>query len=287
MDPEETSQGSETGEEVLPVAETNENESEGGNALNPAWSPLLEKLPTSLHSMVTPELQKWDQNFQSKVNEVHSQYAPYKDYLEQQITPEQLNYALQVAEAIEKRPVDVMKGLYEYAKANNIDFNEVATLFAGTGQEQQGQIDESEIPSEFTQHPEFKKMQETLTAVTQLLVQQQDTKTQADEDAKIQAELAGLKEEFKTKGEFDEDWVMTMAYKDAQIGKNVDSLKPYVEAFFDWKTKLLASTNRPGPKVLSSGGIAPSNQVDLAKMTDSERRAYVVQTLAGAAQQNQ
>ena len=72
-----------SGAEVSSVLESStSSDSNEGSGLNPAWNPLLEKLPTSLHPLVTPELSKWDKNFQTKLQEVQSGYKPYEAYKE-------------------------------------------------------------------------------------------------------------------------------------------------------------------------------------------------------------
>lgn len=274
MEPEETGQGLETGTEEIPVAEAQE-ESTGGDSLNPAWNELLEVVPSQLHSLVTPHLQKWDQNFQSKINEVHSKYDPYKDFLEQNVEPDQINYALQLQQAIDQRPLEVIKALNEYAKSQGLLTDEP---------EQQGQVDESEIPNEILQHPEIVKMQQMVNTMAQAMLEQNQAKAQAEEDQKLQAEIKTLKE---THGEFDVDWVVTKALQDANAGKSVKNLEPYVKQYQDFEQSILAKSRQPAPKVLAPGGIAPNNQVDVKALDEKGRRDFVTQMLQAAAQQGQ
>ena len=252
--------------ETPPVAEG----SEGGSGINPAWNEMLEVLPSSLHSLVTPHLQKWDQNYQQGINKVHSEYEPYKPFLEQKIPVDQLNYGLQLMQAIEERPQDVIAalqkamGVEEPPKANEPNTDE------------QGQFDEN---ADFLNHPEVKRMQEMVQTMAQLFVQQSQTQQEVEEDQKLSAELDQL---HASKGDFDEEWVLTKAaiYPDQPLEK-------FVDAYLEFEKGIIQKQRQPGPRVIGAGGGAPNNQVDMKKLDDSGRRQIVAQMLAQAAQQGQ
>lgn len=253
---------------------------EGGRELNPAWGELLDKLPSSLHEMITPHLTQWDTNFQTELNKVHSQYEGYKPFLDNQVTPEQLHYAMQVVQAIEQRPMDVYKGIEAYARENNLWQEAAAPVVSG----QQGQAENTEIPDELLQHPEFIKMQQVVSQLTEIFQSQQQSVQQEQADKQLADELSSLKSDL---GEFDEQWVVTKALQAAHQGQNVTSLKPFVEAYQAFEKELIAKAQRPAPKVMSTGGIAPDSQMQTKNLTPQERRALVVQQLAAAAQNSQ
>lgn len=275
--PEETGQDTGTGTEV-PVAAV-DNQQQGGDSLNPAWNELLEVVPSQLHSMVTPHLTKWDQNFQSKVNEVHSQYEPYKTYLDNQIEPESINSALQLMDAIEQRPMEVINALQAYAKDRGLIQDEPVKPTI----DQQGQVDTSEIPAELFQHPEFVKLQQTVQAMAQLFVQQNQVKQETEESQALETELKQLHD---THGEFDEDWVLTKAFQALQAGQDIP-LDKIVKQYKEFETGIATKLRTPGPKVIGAGGIAPDNQVDMKNLDEKGRRAIVMQMLEGAHQNNQ
>lgn len=248
---------------------------ETSGSLNPAWNDLLAVVPEQLHSQVTPHLQKWDQNYQKSLSEVHSQYAPYKDYLDNEIAPEQINYALQVIKAIETQPQTVMSALKEYAKANGISLEEAKEELSS----EQGQVDETGIPEELLKHPAIMQMQNQLQVMAQYLVQQNEATQSQQEDAKLAKELEDLTQ---THGDFDEEWVLTKAMNNPKM-----SLEDCVKAYKDFETSIIAKQRQPGPKVLGAGGMAPDNSADVKAMSPSERRSYMVKMLQAAAQQNQ
>lgn len=269
-------------EELLPDppvagAEGAEETTGGEEKLNPAWNDLLGIVPSQLHSQVTPHLKNWDRNFQTKVNEVHQQYAPYKDYLDNNIAPDQINYALNVMRAIEERPQEVIQAITEYAQANGITLQQAAKEVA---EEETNPEDDP-----FANSPLYKEMRGQLDTLAQFLVQQQQETTEAQEDEALDNELAELQEKFKdTFGErgFDEQWVLTRAVND-------DGQKPleeYVKEYQAFINDILAQQRKPGPKVVSGGGAAPSSQINPREMSDSQRRAYVAELLQAAHNNN-
>lgn len=268
MDEELEGQGTETGEENESVAqETTEESTGGGNKLNPAWEGLLGVVPSQLHSQVTPFLSQWDKNYQEGLQKVHSQYEPYKPYLEQ-YKPEDIDYALKVIGAIENDPASVAKALQEYAGQGKEE---------ETPSEQQGQVNENEEDDPILNHPKFKEVSQMVEAMAQLLVQQGQSQKEIEEDKALAAELTSLKTEL---GEFEEEWVLARAAANPDI-----PLEEHVKAYLDHEKKILEKARKPGPKVLNGGGRAPDNQLDVKSLPDKDRRALIVQQLAAAAQQ--
>lgn len=83
---------------------------------NEAWNPLLEKIPTQFHNLIAPDLKQWDQNYNNSIQKVHSQYAAYKPFLEQQIDPNALNEAYMLRQALEQDPMKFVQALMEHYK---------------------------------------------------------------------------------------------------------------------------------------------------------------------------
>jgi hypothetical protein len=65
---------------------------------------LLGVLPSSLHSQVKPVLEKWDKGVQQRFEQVQSQYSPYKSFAEQQVSPNDIEVALGIAQQINADP---------------------------------------------------------------------------------------------------------------------------------------------------------------------------------------
>jgi hypothetical protein len=266
-------QGSPT-EDVEVGSQTGEDQS-GGNENNPAWSELLGVVPPELHNQVTPHLQKWDQNF----DKVQSQYAPYKQFVENNVAPDNISYALNVMQEIESNPMGIIEALTNYAKENSLWKDPVAA--PEEGEEGQGQVD-SELP-DITQHPEFIKVKQLAETLGQQFLSQQQAQQQAQEDEELEGQISTLEEEF---GEFDKDWVLQKAVAAVEAGQNVEDLRPFVEQYRQFEQSIIEKSKKPAPRILPSGGQAVSNNgVDPSKMTPNERRQYIVDTLKANSQQ--
>jgi hypothetical protein len=272
--------GSPGSEENSPAAEVTEQEnvetpqeetSESG--LHPAWNEMLEVLPSSLHSTVTPYLQQRDKSYQDGINKVHSQYEPYKPFVDNAIPQDRINYALQVAQAIEERPEEMIKALQEFTGMSKKD----ATAVVKEATSEPGQV-ESEVPEELLNHPKFQEMEKQLQTVAQYLVSQKQAEEQAAQDEQLETELAGLRTKH---GDFDEEYVLTWA-----INHPDKSLDDAVGAYKSKVNEILESNRRnPAPKVLPGGGSNVSREINKEDLKDpKDRKAIVQQMLQQAAQ---
>lgn len=268
MDPEE---GQDTGNEIdsqgaedSAVANSAVAEPEG-TGINPAWNELLEVVPSQLHSLVTPHLTKWDQNYQNSLQQVHSQYAPYKPFVENQVAPDQIEYAMSVMQAIENNPREVLQALQAYIGEDDEQ-----------GQEEQV-VGDSETP-EWMQHPEWQKTQQMVQTMAQLLVQQREEEARTQADQEVAQELSDAREKH---GEFDEEWVLTKLMNNPKM-----KLEDAVIAYHQFEQGVLSKARQPGPKVLGAGGSTPNQELNPKNLGDKERRNLVANLLQQSASQN-
>lgn len=242
-------------------------------SVNPAWSELLGVVPEQLHSQITPHLSKWDQNFQSKINEVHSQYEPWKPIIDQGATPDDVNYALGLLNALSENPQEVIKALTEWAGA------ESSTEQQGQFNQTQQQIDPDDP---IVQHPKFQEMQKNMEAMAQILLSQREQEQQAQADQELEEDLQTLRDKFKDRGEFDEEFVLTLAANSDKF--DFKALENAVEKFYEKRDAILSTKRQPGPPVLGSGGAIPAQTPNLKNATETERRQIVAAMLAQAQQ---
>lgn len=232
--------------------------------INPAWSELLSQVPAGLHNVLTPHLQKWDQNYQQGLQKVHSQYEPYKPFIDDGIDPESLNNAMLIMQNLEQDPERFARALVEHYGLN-------------LGEQGQVEADQEEsvegLPFDITSHPDFQKVQQ----VTELLAQQTLAQHQAAEEAAAESELDQMIAAAKEKhGEFDEEYVYQKMYS---TGCDVETA---VQAFIDKRNQWVQNYQPPGanaPRLMGSGGGLPSQATPARNMTPKQRRALMVQTL--------
>lgn len=224
---------------------------------NPAWNDVLGVIPQELHEQVTPHFQKWDSAAQSRIESLTQQYSPYKDFVDNGISADDLGQGLQLMYQLNANP----QGFYEALQE--------AYGYGANGQEPEGGNGEGEDPSQNFQDPRFDQLQQGLDLVAQTILQQQEQKLANEADAQIDSELKTLKE--KHPGISDEFALSLMVN-----GFGVDEVGQHWQAVTQ---NILGQNPRPfAPNVLGStgGGTGlPSQAIDPTKLSGPDRRSLV------------
>lgn len=240
---------------------------ESGSGLNPAWNPLLEKLPSSLHGMVTPHLREWDQNFQREMQKVQSQYEPYKPFLEAGVDAETLQAAQQLYQLTEQDPrriYDELGKFYGYSAD-------------GQGQEQQEEIDPADY-DDLTQNPKFKELMQNQEAMAQLLVAQHEQEQLAQAEEQVDQEIAQIREQHPDMSEDEEIMMLNVA---TQRGINLQQAADVVFQYNESITQRALQGQPRAPSVMSATGSIPgAPPIDPAKLDAKGRKDLVANILA-------
>lgn len=238
---------------------------QGGGGDNPAWGELLNVLPSQLHGVVKPHLQKWDQGVQQRFQQVHSQYEPWQGIADQGVTPDDVMQALGILQTINDDPQRVYEALAEHL---------------GVGADEQGGAGEEEEFSgnEEYQDPRYDELQGQFQNMAQIMLAQHEQAVAEEEDQALDSHLSELTEKF---GEYDERYVLAMM--DTGMSGE-DAVQQYQQLI----SQTAGQINRPpAPKILNPGGGLPSQAVNPSELTDKGRRDLVAQMLSAAAQQRQ
>lgn len=105
---EETQQNAEQTTET-PVVETPQVEEP---KVHPGWDKMLAELPEAWHDKVAPFLIENDKNVQKQLE----QYTPFKEFLDDGISPDIIKGGLGLARAIDEDPVTIYNNLAKYLK---------------------------------------------------------------------------------------------------------------------------------------------------------------------------
>lgn len=266
------------GESATPGnSESDNSPPEGG--LNPAWNDLLALIPSSLHDGVTPHLRKWDSNFQNKLSEVQSQYAPFEAFKD--TPPETLEQALNFYQVMEQDPERVYNQMREFYGFGN-----------DQGQQGQGNNDPEtgeeveefsfDADSDITQHPKFQELLQNQELLAQHLVQQETAKQQQAFEQQIEQEEATIKQANPDFTEQD----LTLMYQIA-AGSNI-TLTQAAEQIKSYSTSLAERSARPkAPSVMGASGFVPAAEnVDPRKLDGNGTRKLVADLLRQAKEQD-
>lgn len=115
---------------------------------HPAHEKLLNELPEAWHQKVLPHLQEQDKYFQQEIQK----YNGYKEFIEAGVSPEILRGGLNLAQAIERQPLDVYESLTSYLKQNGLLAEEAKQAAREIMEEESGEefdelFDEGNIPA--------------------------------------------------------------------------------------------------------------------------------------------
>lgn len=247
----------------------------GGNSdgSGPApWSSYLEDLPETLRPLVEPKFKEWDANVTKKIQSLHSEYEPYKPFVEG-YEPDYLQNGVQLLEALEADPKAFLQALAEAYDVN------VSGIGSEQGTADQQKVEEEDDSDNVYLDPRVTQHEELLELMAQQLLAERQEKEQAAQDQQLEQTMAELKEKH---GEFDEGYVLTLIANGVNPDAAVQQFNTLVQSF---ATKMNAPASN-APVVLGStgGNGVPSNAVDPSTLSDKDTQKLVVELLAKANQ---
>lgn len=268
-------------ENVIPPTNGDEGGAvENQPADNPAWADFLGGFPESMHPMVKEHLSKWDEGINQRIQSVHSEYADFKPYRDAGITPDVLNQAYGIYQAVNDDPRKVWEALNEAYGFN-------AQGGSPSVNPQQGQVnpqpnqptgDEYGIGEGGQLNPEVERLKAMTENMAQILIKQEEERRVAAEDAQLSQHLKAAHDKF---GNFDETFVLSYV----QMGK---SMEDAVKAYQGIVNDIRSGDNRPAAPITIGGrGSAPlpSQQIDPASLNPVETRSLVANLMKAANQQ--
>lgn len=153
---------------------------------HPAHEKLLSELPEAWHQKVLPHLQEQDKYFQQEIEK----YGPYKEFVDEGISPDVIRGGVNLARAIEMRPMEVYESLSGFLQEQGLLQEDAAKaakeiMEDESGEEFEDLFDGQQIPAA------LKKELDELKSMTQ---QQQEYLQNQQLEADTQRELKILEE---------------------------------------------------------------------------------------------
>ncbi len=259
-----------------------DNNQQQDNSLggHPAHQELYDILPSDLHSLVKPVLDKWDNGVQKELKEYKDSYSGYQPFIENDIPPEVIEQALGLVQALNTDPETTIK---DAIKAFELTGDQLGFAQAVAAAEQQQSLEDNGYENEMTD-PQLKALQETVNSLQETINKkdQEEQAKQQEEEQNAQAEKV-LKELHEAHGEFDDMMVLTY------LANGLDgesAVKRYNEAVNQAAQKLAEQNNTeistPPPTVMGgsgSGSGLPQEPIQYGKLKDGDVNSIVANLL--------
>lgn len=272
------SQGNGNGNGAQPQGQGSGTE---GSEYSPIGSGFLQRVPEEHRPIVEPYVKQWDAGVTRRFQELQSQLAPYQQFGD----IEDIAAAMELVQAIDSDPWRVYGILHQSLMGGQPPVGpQGGQQVPPQGQQQQfGQQDQGlsgpdgmALPPQVQQR--FDQMQNMLVALAQHVLGEQQTKTQAQEDAELDGWLSNLHTEF---GDFDDQWVMMKVYQGQSPEDAINEFNGLVTS----RAQQTVSANSRVPNLLGSGGGAVNNENGSVKdLSRKDTKSLVASVLEKASQ---
>jgi hypothetical protein len=263
---------------------------------HPAWQEILSQVPEMLHDNLRPTLEKWDKGVQEKLTQVHSQYAPYKEFLESKPDPEQLRNAQQMYNLLNTDPVTFYSQMGEWLQSQGALGEQGQQPQQQTGEVDLGEFGDQQV--DISKDPRFQQLEQQQQMIAQQLehAQQMEMQRQADTwlDMKQSQITASLKEKYgldmnpNSNPQAAKAWDYII-HSAAAIGERTKDFDGALDAAVGQYVELISgirntpTPNNGAPPVIPPSNGTPSTASPGTKgMTEEQRKAYGVSLLTSA-----
>jgi len=244
----------------------------------------LAQLPESIRPAVEPIFKEWDANVTRRMQEVQSQYEPWKAVIESG-DPEEVQGALQVAYALQNDPERFLRAFadsFPDLVQQVLQPQQPQTTTVSTSDQGQGDLDPNDPLVQRVAQLE-QMLGQAVQGFTGFTQQQQETQQQ-EQLTKVMEQL------HQQHGDFDDTYVLSqMAYRGLTPEQAVTEFKNNIIAKYGQPANPVVPNGQPvqqtAPSVVPSGGGQPATAFNPAEMSDSETRALVTQLLEQANRQ--
>ncbi len=240
---------------------------------HPAWDKMLAELPEAWHAKVTPYLQENERNFQQQLEK----YTPFKDLVDEGVTPELVRGGLNLARAIENDPTEVYSSLKTYLTDQGLLKEEAAQVAKDMMEEQSGEdfediFDGEKIPAALQKEIDALKAKQS--EADDYIYQQELAKETEKYTVELESEMANLKKahnisEAHEVAIYDLMNAALNAGREITVADAAKQLQAMVGPFSP-------AGSEPAPMVVGSAGGAgvPSNDLSIPK-DDAGKKAML------------
>lgn len=247
--------------------------------VHPAYEKVLAELPEVLHSKITPLLQEQDKYFQQQLEK----YTPFKDFVDQGISPDIIQNGINLANAIQNDPVEVFSSLQSYLQEQGMLASEAKKVAKDimeteSGDDFENLFDEDEVPAALKKELESLRQSQTkLEEYTNNQILERETEKELQT---LEAGIADLRSKYNINDAHEVAIYNLMnsalaAGMDLSVAEAAGQLSQMIGGFAPVGAVTGAA---PAPTIIGSAGGAgvQAQSLEMPK-TDKERRAMLGQ----------
>lgn len=257
-----------------------ETQQTDNNGDNPAWKGLMDAMPSSLHGQIRPHLQEWDRGVQQRFQQVQSQYAPYKQFLDGGISADDLIRGQQLMQLIATDPrtfYDRMTAHYseEWGLNGNGDQGQSGNEEDNFGDfgDPEDQQDNPFAKELAAARQEIEQMRGNQDTMAQYMASQVQQRYEQEADQQVEQEFNAVVEKY---GELDQPKVNLIVSLALQNDMTVADAADQVFAMLGTQTP----QPPPPPRVVSTtGGTPTAPPINPGNLSGRERRSLVASIL--------
>ncbi len=234
----------------------------------------LKDIPEQDRPIVEKYAKTWDGNVTRKFQEIHNQYAPYKELGE----VDNIKAAVQFANYVNSDPTQAYKAMEAALRETyGDDFDEVMGQEIEKVKQEMTDDQDYELEEEDPGSAEYERVHQLENKLQEFEERftQQDLREQEEQEL---AQFDNYMESLHTEhGEFDDAWVTS------RIASGMDPVQA-VKAYNSFVEDLISSrVNKPTPPpILGGQGGVPNDQADVSTLKGPDRKALVANLLNAA-----
>ena len=169
---------------------------------NPNWKTILDVLPESLHPLVKPVLEQWDQGVNAKFQSIRDEYKgleAYKQLVDNNVDANYVMQAVEFADAVRENPGDMVKRINDTYNLGFVPQSQV---------QQPANNDDDEFDlddlGEIGKHPLVKQLVERLDALDGKVTEDLTARQEREQQEQYEAYMKQLHDQH---GQFDDIYV--------------------------------------------------------------------------------
>jgi len=250
------------------------------DGLDYGYDSFLGQVPESLRDQIEPAFKSYSEDIKTKVAGQYGQFEPFKEILDNGWTPEHVNVGLNLLQQLNDNPQSVYQALVQQYPELAPQPQQIAPV-TPQGPGSNSNSSDYDIPP---------ALQERLDAHEKLLEllgqgfnQQQQNQQQFQQAEQEQQELAQFKaqlDQVAPENKYPRQFILSYV-------ANGQSPQEAVASFEAWRAQELNGARSAGAPLIApaGGGGLPSEPLDTAKLTESQRKELITKYLETANQQ--